>query len=130
MESGVKMIKEIPRDIIALGGLPFFILVLVRVSILSKPEYLTQFIFAGFLCFILMFLFKSNIHSGLGIVMLFFTIIYYNDLKFSVFAVLIYLGLLASLLYIKEEKTKIFKGIFFGVISSAISYYVVKLIFV
>ncbi|MEK6898027.1 MAG: hypothetical protein AABX28_01570 [Nanoarchaeota archaeon] len=124
-----KILREIPRDIIALGSLPFFILVLVRVSILSKQEYLMQFVLAGVLFFILMFLFKSNMHSGLGFVMLFFTIIYYNDLKFSILAILIYLGLLASLIYFKIEKIKIFSGILFGVISSAISYYAGGLIF-
>lgn len=39
--------KELARDCIALGSIPFYILVVARVSMLSKPIYLAQFIFAG-----------------------------------------------------------------------------------
>ena len=121
--------KEFARDFVALGSPVFFVLVLARISILSQPYYLSQFIIAAVIFFLLMILFKSDLYSGLAFIVLIFTSLYYNDLKFSIVAVLIYFGLIASLIYLKTEKNKLFKGILFGAISTAISYYLVGKIF-
>ncbi|MBU4069999.1 MAG: hypothetical protein KJ646_03370 [Nanoarchaeota archaeon] len=124
-----EFIKETARDIIALGGVPFFILVLVRVAILSKPDFLLQFLLAGVIFLLINFLVKTNLYSGLGLIILIFTSLYYNDLKFSIFASLVYVGLISSLVYLKSNKKEIIKGVLLGVLSSAISYYLVKVIF-
>lgn len=123
-----KWIKETARDLIAFGSIPFFILVLVRVLLLSKPVYFYQFIVAGVIFLILTILFRSNLYSGLSLIVLFFTCLYYQEIKFTIFGSLVYLGLLASLFYLKEKKERIFKGIFFGVLSSAISQICVGLV--
>jgi hypothetical protein len=122
-------VKEIARDLIALGGIPFFILVIVRVFILPDYHYIFQFVFGGILFFILNFLFKSNNHSGLGIILLFFVSKHYGDIKFTILASIMYLLLIVSLFYLKEDKIKVFKGIFFGTISIIISYFLTGLIF-
>ena len=121
--------REFARDVIALGSPIFFLLVLVRISILSKPYFLSQFIVAGVIFFLLALIFKSDLYSGLGFIILFFTIIYYNDLKFSIFAGLAYFVLIVSLFYLKKERNNIIKGISFGVVSAVISYYLIKLVF-
>ena len=122
-------LKEIPRDFVAIGGPVFFALVLARVLIISDYQYLMQFLFAGILFFVLIFLFKANLPSGLGLIMLVFMIIFYNDLRFSILVVLAYFGLIASLLYLKEEKNKIFKGFILGAVSTVVSYFAVDFIF-
>ena len=122
-------INETARDLIALGGIPFFILVIARVWLISKEYYQFQFIFGGIIFLILMFLFKSNIHSGLGLIVLIFTTIYYNNLNFGIFASLAYCLLIFSLIYLKKDKKEILKGILFGGISSSISYYLVGILF-
>ena len=124
-----KRFEEIARDLVALGGLPFFSLVIVRLSINPDYHYLAQIIFAGILFFLLKFLFKSNVHSGLGFILLLFISNYYFDLKFAIFATLAYMLLIASLVYLKKNNKEIFKGILFGIVSSAISYFSVKLFF-
>jgi len=124
-----EFIKETARDIIALGGVPFFILVLVRVAILSKPDFLLQFLFAGVIFLLINFLVKTNLYSGLGLIVLVFTSLYYNDFKFSIFASLVYVGLISSLVYLKSNKKEIIKGVVLGILSSVISYYLIKGIF-
>lgn len=119
-------IKETARDIIALGGIPFFILVLVRVAILSKPDFLFQFLFAGVIFLLITFLLKINLYSGLGLIILIFTSLYYDDFKFSIFAVLVYIGMIISLMFLNKNKKEIIKGVLLGILSSAISYYLVK----
>ncbi len=125
-----KTFKEIARDLIALGGIPFFILIIGRVWMLDKPYYPFQFIIGGIIFLLFMFIFKSNLHSGLGLIALTFMLIYYNHLKFSIFASFVYLLLILSLVYLKKDKKEIFKGILFGAISSVISYYIVGGLFV
>ncbi len=115
-------IKTGARDIVAIGGIPFFILVLVRVYLLNNPEYFSRFIISGVVFFGLFFLFKQNIYSGLGLIVLAFTSIYYNDNIFTIFGIASYTFLLGSLFYLKEDKKKIFLGVLFGCIGIGISF--------
>jgi len=123
------LLNEVCRDILALGSPIFFILVLVRISIAQNVSYLSQFVISGILFFILMFLFKANMYSGLGLILLFFTAVFYNYLPFTIFGALAYLGLIFSLFYLHKEKVEIFKGVLLGAISTGIGYYAVILIF-
>ncbi len=122
-------LKEIARDIIALGSPVFFILVIARIYLLSNFQYLSQFLISGFLFLVLFFIFKANIYSGLGLIVLIFTSIYYNDLKFGIFGALLYLGLILSLVYLNKGKKEIFNGILLGAVSALISYFAVKVFF-
>ncbi len=122
-------LKETARDIVALGSLPFFLLVVARVVILPNQHFLSQFIFAGIIFFLLMPLFKQNLYSGLGLILLVLVSLYYNNLKFTVFASLLYTGLIISLIYLKTEKQKIIKGVLSGALSTAASYFLVRMIF-
>jgi hypothetical protein len=109
--------KEFLRDLIAMGGIPFFLLVLVRVYMLDKPEYFNQFFISGAIFLILFLIFKSNLYSGLGLIVLLFTSKYYNDLQFTIFASIAYALLVGNLFYLKYDWKKIILGILFGLIS-------------
>lgn len=124
-----ELFREFARDFIALGSPIFFLLVLVRIWILPNPEFLTQFIIAGGLFLASFFIFKQNIYSGLALITLIFTILHYNDIRFTIFASLAYLVLIVSLFYLKEDNKEIFKGILLGIISTVVSYYFIKLVF-
>jgi len=121
--------KETARDLIALGGLPFFILVIGRVWSLSKTYYQFQFVFGGIIFLFLMFLFKAEIHAGLALIILVFLTKYYASLSFGIFASCAYLLLLTSLIYLGKDKKELVKGVLFGAISALISWYLVQLIF-
>ena len=123
------LLQNLARDFIALGSIPVLILVIARVWILNNPAYLSQFLIGGILFLILAFVFRSDLYSGLALVMTFFLVLFYNDLKFTIFIILVYIGLLLSLVYLGEEKKKILRGIFLGVLSTAVSYYSVLKIF-
>ena len=129
MEKKVKeKVKDIARDLIALGGLPFFILVLVRVYILNKPEYFAQFVAAGLIFILISLLIRTSFYAGLGLVILAFTNLYYQDMKFGIFSVIAYILLLASLVYLEKPKKDIIKGVVLGALATGIAYYAVKLL--
>lgn len=120
-----KWVKETARDLIALGSIPFFILVLVRVSLLNQPEYFRQFLISGISFLILFIILKPNIYAGLGAIALIFTSLHYNSIGFFGFAALIYIFLVASLLYLKYDKKKIIFGVLGGLIISAGVYFII-----
>jgi|SRR3989338_3930382 len=119
-------LKEIARDLIALGSVPFFALVLIRVKLLDNPVYMGQFIIAGIAFIGLMYWLKANLYAGFGFIVLFFTSNHYKDIQFTIFASILYLLLIASLFYLKYEKKEIVKGIIFGAVSILAEYYVVN----
>jgi hypothetical protein len=121
--------ENVARDFIALGSIPFFILVLVRTYLLDKPYYFSQFIIAGVIFLIIAYILKTSMYSGMALIALIFTMLYYNDMKYNVFGVIAYLLLIASMFYIKEPKKKILLGVVFGAAATGISYYLVTLLF-
>ena len=121
--------SELARDFIALGGIPFFILALIRIYLLEQPNYFARFIIAGAIFLTLTLLLKTNVYSGLGFIALIFTAIYYNDIEYNLFASLVYLGLVFSLIYLKKDKKKVFLGILFAGVASVIGYYLANLFY-
>jgi len=128
--------KELARDMIALGSIPFFIIVLIRVAILHNPLYLAQFVIAGALFLILAFIFKSDTYSGLALIVMVFTVFYYNEMLYGIFARIFFILVIVALIYLDKDminksagRMKLMKGILFGIISAGVSYYVSNLIF-
>lgn len=124
-----KILHESARDLIALGGPIFFIVVLARIALLSNFEYLSQFIVGGILFLTSAFFFKTDLRAGFGLIIVVFTGIYYGNLKFAIFAFVIYGAFLYSLYYLGKSKTEILKSFLGGLAATGISYYVVKLVF-
>ena len=121
-KSDYSWIKTAARDIVAIGGIPFFILVLARVHMLNNPEYFSQFLISGGVFLLAFLLFKQNIYSGLGLITLVFTSMYYNDVIFTIFGVIAYILLLAGLFYLKEDWKKVVSGVLIGVIGIGASF--------
>lgn len=123
--------KELARDCIALGGIFFYALVVARVAILQDWNYMFQFVFAAAVLFLIAAIlrFKAEAHAGLGFILLVLISLYYKNMFFTSFAVLVYILLVLSLFYLKAEKARIWKGILTGGISVAIGYYLASLLF-
>ena len=116
-------IKETARDLVALGGLPFFLLVVVRLSIPpAHTNYVLQIILSGVIFFILSIFLKPNINAGLSFILLILVSIFYGDWKFGILAGIMYILLITSLFYLKKDWKGILKGIVLGAISVAIGY--------
>lgn len=119
--------KEISRDLVALGGIPFFLLVMARVLILPDWAYFLKLAIAGILFFLTYIFLKQDTKSGLSLILLIFITSYYNYLWFTLFVALTYISLIASLIYLKIEKKKILFGILIGLVCSLISHVIISL---
>ena len=123
--------KELTRDCVALGGIFFYALVVARVAMLQNWNYVFQFVFAAAVFFLITAIlrFKTEAHAGLGFILLVLISLYYKNMFFAVFALIIYILLIVSLFYLKTEKSRVWKGILAGAISTAIGYYIANWLF-
>lgn len=120
------LINEIARDSLAIGSIPIFIIVAIRSTIGEHYIFLYQIFLAGLILFILSLFLKSQNHLTRGIVLYIFTILFYNDIKYTIFATALIILILISLIYLKYSKKQILFGILTGLISSGISYWILK----
>lgn len=121
-------LKEVARDLIAFGSIPFLILTIARVSV-PFTYYPMQFIISSVLFFILKAIFKADLHAGIGFILFIFVSLFYRSALFAIFASLVYAGIIISLFYLKRGRRQILKGILLGGISTGIGYVIVRLIF-
>ncbi len=120
--TGSDWIKEVARDIIALGGLPFFILVLTRVWILDNPEYFLQFFIAGIIFGLVYLWLRQDSYAGLSLIAVFFTSLYYEDFLYISVVGVTYLLLLGSLIYLGRDWKKVGFGVLIGIFGIVVSF--------
>jgi hypothetical protein len=121
--------EEIARDLIALGGLPFYFLVLVRASIGGYLSFLSHVAIALPVLYLLSTAVRSsNLHIARALILVVFTSVYYKALPFTVFSFLVWGVMIYALVHVKTDKGEILKGIALGVVSVIISYALTLLI--
>lgn len=123
------MKEEVARDLIALGGLPFYLLVLVRATIGSYHTFLSQVVIALPVLFLLSkFVKNSNLHIARGFILVVFTSIFYEAVSFTIFTVLVWVLMIFSLISLKVDAKEIIKGVALGIVSVVVSYSLTLLI--
>ncbi|MEQ9618910.1 MAG: hypothetical protein RIG61_07020 [Deltaproteobacteria bacterium] len=123
------MKEEVARDLFALGGLPFYLLVLVRATIGNYHTFLYQVVIALPVMFLMSkFVKNSNLHIARGLILVVFTSIFYEALSFTIFSILVWVFMILSLIYLKVDTKEIIKGVALGVVSVVISYSLTLLI--
>ena len=119
-----KWFKEIARDILALGGIPFYIIIIARATIGEHQLFVSQMLLAIVVLYVLQFVVKkANLHIARGLIVVFFTNLFYSDVTFTLFAVLLWFAALGSLFYLQTKVSSIVKGILLGIVSTAAAYY-------
>ena len=115
---------EIARDSMAFGSILFYLVVLVRSTIGEYLVFVYQLLIAlGFLIISSFFIKKANHHLARAFVLVVFTSLFYKDAPFTVFAALVWVFMIGSAFYIKENKKSIYRGIVLGIIAALVSYY-------
>lgn len=112
-------LKEIARDLLALGSIPFYFLVTIRAVVGKYNIFVYEMAIAAIAMFILYFMIKnSSFHVARAFVAVIFTSFFYKETLYTVFASIIFVLLLISAYYIKRNLGFIFRGLIIGVISS------------
>ena len=120
-------LKETARDALAIGSIAFCFIAIGRATIGVYLDYVYQLLASFMILFLLtLFVKKSENHLARGLILVIFTSLFYYELKFTVFAIVLFIIMLASSIYLKIEKKAIAKGLLLGAVSSFIAYYLVK----
>ena len=115
---------EIARDSMAFGSILFYLIVLVRSLIGEYLIFVYQLLIAIIILIISSFIIKNtNHHIARAFVLVVFTSIFYKDNLFTIFAALLWIFMILSAFYIKENKKSIYKGIVLGIVVTLVSYY-------
>ncbi len=118
-------LKEIARDLLAFGSIPFYFLVGIRAIIGNYDVFVYQMLIAVIVILILNFVIKnSNLHIARSFIILVFTSLFYKEMLYVFFASLVWILLLVSAYYVKRNIGTIFGGIVIGLISSFVGYYI------
>lgn len=116
--------REIARDLVALGGLPFYLLVAARAAIGPYPAFLSQVVIALPVLILLARLVRgSNLHIARALMLVAFTSIFYESPQFTIFAALVWAGMIFSLAGLKVPAGEIIRGIAIGAASAAAGYF-------
>ncbi|MFC1753902.1 hypothetical protein ACFL96_11025 [Thermoproteota archaeon] len=121
--------KEVARDALALGSIPFYFIVLVRAVIGQYTPFLVQLIVSFVLLYLLYWILKgvlknSNLHIARALIIVVFTSLFYQELIFTVFAVLLWFMLILSAAYLKIKRKEILLGILSGILATVAGYLV------
>ena len=122
-------VKEIARDLRALGGIPFYFIVAVRAVIGQYALFVWQLIIAAAGLLFIYFTtrntkMKSDMHIASLLVLCVFTSIFYNELYFTVFAFALGGLVIVASYYNQIKNWVIIRGLIAGIICSGLAYYI------
>ncbi len=117
-------LKEFARDLLALGSIPFYFLVMIRAVIGNYYVFVYQMLIAAIFIFILFFIIKnSNLHVARSLVAVLFTALFYKEIIYTIFAFFIWILLVFAAYYIKKNSSAVLKGVVVGAMSFLVGYY-------
>ncbi|UCG52353.1 MAG: hypothetical protein JSW58_02025 [Candidatus Latescibacterota bacterium] len=116
--------REIARDLMGLGSVPFLLLVVVRVAMVGNFLELFHIVTAVVLFGLISIRLRGlHFHSGRIVIMAIFTSVFYDDRYYTTFALLIALVAIFSFVrYLKIQK--VYTSLVLGLICSLVSYLV------
>lgn len=116
--------KEFIRDVLALGSWVFYVLVIGRALIEPYRPFVDQVVIAG-IFIILVFAFWKDFDDYIarGFILIVFTILFYESLIYTIFAIAIGLLLIFSSYSVYRKITKIIKGLLIGFVAMLLGYF-------
>lgn len=116
--------KEVARDCIALGSIPFYFIVIIRAIIGQYAIFVYQLLIALIALSILSLIIKkSDMYTARCFILWVATSLFYQHTLYTTFAFLLWILVVISSYYLKVKKSTIIKGIILGIISVGVAYY-------
>jgi len=120
---------HLTRDTLALGGLAFFAIVTARATIAPYYTFVYQLLTALAILTVLSFKIEnSNNNIARALILVVFSIMFYNVTNFTILSSLLFVGIIASAIYQKSTTKQIIAGLLLGTISTTASYFLINLL--
>ncbi len=123
MKKERSFLKTLARDFLALGSIPFFLLVTVRVFIAPVANYHYQLLLAFGIIVVVSLFVKNQQYIAMAVVLLVYTSLYYADFVYTLFARIAWVLMVVSSYYLERNKMAIIKGTILGAFATLISYF-------
>jgi hypothetical protein len=119
--------KEVSRDCIAFGSIPFYFIVMIR-SIIGRYAIFVYQLLIAFVVLVVLskIVKKSDIYVARTFVLVVFTSLFYQHNLYTIFAFLLWGLVIVSSNYLKVKRNVIIKGTILGIIGSGIAYYLAQ----
>jgi hypothetical protein len=122
--------KEIARDLISLGSIIFYTLVIARALVGPFWSFLTFLCFSGLVLLLIYVLHREfELYLARGIILAIGTSFFYRDFIFTLFVLVIYILMIFSSSFLGNSNLKIFKGIILGMLSTVAGYFITNAVF-
>ena len=121
MKEGKK--REFARDFLSIGSVVFYLLVLVRALIHPYRPFVDQLVVSFVVLIIISLFVKYDGYVARGLILVFFTSVFYNSNLFTGFAAFVFLGLVGSSYYLRKDRRYLLNGLVFGIIGVLVGYY-------
>jgi len=110
--------KEIARDLMGLGSIPFLVLVVVRITMAGNFLELFHIVVAtAFVSLTSVFVRAVHFHSAIIVILIIFTSVFYEDRYYTVFAILTgVLAVYGFIAYLKLEY--VYRSVLIGLLAS------------
>lgn len=116
--------KELARDFLGLSSWIFYIIVIARALIEPYRPFIDQMIIASVPIIILQIITKKpNYYAARIIPIATFTILFYNALNFTIFALAAGILTILAAHFVKKDTKEILYGLALGTIATLIGYY-------
>lgn len=116
--------KETARDIIALGSIPFYVIVVIRAIVGQYTPFVSHLLISLIVLVILWGITrKASQHIARAFVLVVYTSFFYGAALYAIFAALLWVSMLFSSHYLKVKSKEIALGALFGVVAVAAGYY-------
>ena len=116
--------KEIARDAIALGSIPFYFIVIVRAVIGQSSVFITQLVIALVAWLILArFVKDADAHISRSFILFVFISLFYQELIFTIFAAVLWVMIMLSGKYLGRSNKALALGALVGILSSVAGFY-------
>lgn len=122
--------KETARDFLAFGSYPFYFIVIIRMLLELKFEIIVPQLIIAFIALLILSLFvKYEYHLAQAFILVVFTSLAYMERLYTIFAIVLYLGIIYSVNYLKIKQKAVVLGVIAGAISSGVAYYIANWLF-
>ena len=117
--------RELARDFLAIGSWVFFVIIIARLAIGPYLPCIWQLLLAGIFLVIFLLIFKkADSYVARGVALAILASLFYNNLHFTVFVAVAFLGLCIAAWHLGSKCKNILFGLLLGLISIALGYYI------
>lgn len=113
--------KEIARDILALGSIPLYLIVMARALIGPYWEFLGQLAMGLLVVLALSNFINANMHIARGMILTIIVSMFYKDVKFAIFAFILFASMLISTRILKIKTKMVRNALIIGAIAAAVA---------